>query len=100
MIVHFSVVPMGKESLSEDVARVIDLIDRSGVEYRLTAMGTIVEGEPDQVWALIRRCHETARAASRRVITTISIDDREGRKGAIVGKVDRIEKRLSRKLRT
>jgi len=100
VIALFSVVPMGKESLSEDVARVIDIVDRSGLEYRLTAMGTIVEGAPEEVWTLVRKCHETARAASRRVITTISIDDREGRKGAIAGKVDRIEKRLLRKLKT
>jgi uncharacterized protein (TIGR00106 family) len=100
MIAHFTVVPMGKESLSEDVARVIDLIDKSGIEYKLTAMGTIVEGDPDAVWGLIRQCHEAMRASATRVITTISIDDREGKSGAIRSKVDRIENRLSRKLRT
>jgi len=100
VIALFSVVPMGKESLSEDVAGVIDLIDRSGIEYRLTAMGTIVEGDPEEVWSVIRRCHETMRASSKRVITTISIDDREGKSDAIRSKVDRIEKRLSRKLKT
>ena len=100
MIALFSVVPVGKESLSEDVARVIDLIDRSGVEYRLTAMGTIVEGAADEVWALMRECHEAMRASSKRVLTHISIDDREGKRGAIRSKVERIEKRLSRKLRT
>ena len=100
MIAHFTVVPMGKESLSEDVARVIDLIDKSGIEYKLTSMGTIIEGEPNAVWSLIRKCHETMRGSSRRVITTITIDDREGKSGAIRSKVDRIEKHLSRKLRT
>jgi len=100
VIAHFTVVPMGKESLSEDVARVIDLIDKSGIEYRLTSMGTIIEGEPDVVWSLIRKCHETMRASSRRVVTTITIDDREGKSGAIQSKIDRIEKRLSRKLKT
>jgi uncharacterized protein (TIGR00106 family) len=100
MIAHFTVVPMGKESLSEDVAHVIDLVDTSGIEYRLTAMGTIVEGDPDEVWGLLRKCHETMRASAKRVITTISIDDREGKSGAIESKIDRIEKRLSRKLKT
>ncbi len=100
MIAHFTVVPMGKESLSEDVARVIDLIDKSGIEYRLTAMGTIVEGDPDEIWSLLRKCHEAMRASAKRVITTISIDDREGKSGAIRSKVDRVEKRLSRKLKT
>jgi uncharacterized protein (TIGR00106 family) len=100
LIAIFSVVPHGKESLSEDVAKVIDVIDRSGVEYRLTAMGTIVEGEPDDVWALIRRCHETMRSFSSRVSTHISIDDRDSATDAINSKVSDIEHHLQRKLKT
>jgi uncharacterized protein (TIGR00106 family) len=100
MIAMFTVVPHGKEALSEDVARVIDVIDRSGIEYRLTAMGTIVEGEADQVWALIRQCHETMRSSARRVSTHIAIDDREGKSEAIKSKVGNIERHLQRKLKT
>ncbi len=91
---------MGKEALSEDVAKVIDIIDKSGIDYRLTAMGTIIEGTSDDVWALLRTCHDEMRGLSRRVITNISIDDREGATDSLQSKVDRIEKRLSRKLRT
>ena len=100
MIAFFSIVPQGKEALSEDVSKVIDIIDRSGIEYRLTAMGTIVEGEPDEVWRLIRSCHEKMTELSRRVVTHISIDDRRDEKDAIRSKVSDIEKHLSRKLKT
>lgn len=45
MVVEFSVVPVGGgEELAGPIARILDLVDRSGLPYRLTAMGTIVEG--------------------------------------------------------
>ena len=100
MIAIFSVVPLGKEALSKDVSRVIDIIDRSGMEYRLTAMGTVVEGEPEEVWGLIRSCHEKMREFSRRVHTQITIDDREGATDTIRSKIEDIERHLSRKLKT
>jgi uncharacterized protein (TIGR00106 family) len=100
MIAVFTVVPHGKEALSQDVAQVIDIIDKSGIDYQLTAMGTIVEGEPDAVWALIRECHEKMRTLARRVSTHITIDDRQDEKGALQSKVADIEQHLSRKLKT
>ena len=100
MIVFLTVVPSGREAMSEEVARVIDLIDRSGLSYRLTAMGTVIEGEPDAVWALGRSCHEEMRRTNSRVSTHISIDDRAGTVDALRGKVDAVERRLHRKLKT
>lgn len=99
MIAVFTVVPHGKEALSKDVAQVIDMIDRSGVEYQLTSMGTILEGEPDEIWSLIRRCHEKMRTLSRRVSTHITIDDRQDEKGAMQSKVADIEQHLGRTLK-
>jgi len=100
MIAIFTVVPLGKEALSEEVAPIIDIIDKSGVEYRLTSMGTILEGEPDEVWSVIRRCHEKMRDSNRRVSTHVTIDDRQDAKGAMLSKVDDIERHLGRKLKT
>jgi len=99
MIAVFTVVPHDKEALSKDVAQVIDIIDRSGIDYQLTSMGTIIEGEPDEVWALIRECHEKMRTLSRRVSTHITIDDRQDAKGARESKVSDIEQHLGRELR-
>jgi uncharacterized protein (TIGR00106 family) len=100
MIVFLTIVPAGREAMSEEVARVIDVIDRSGLEYRLTAMGTVIEGEPDAVWALVRRCHEEMRKTNRRVSTHLVIDDREKAVDSIHSKVDDIERHLRRKLKT
>ena len=46
VLLEFSMAPLGQgESVSAQVARILDVIDRSGVPYRLTPMGTILEGE-------------------------------------------------------
>lgn len=101
MIVEFSIVPLDKgESLSEYVSRVINIVDDSGLDYRLTPMGTIVEGEWDEVMGLIKECHQTMKGMSNRVDTHIRIDDREGAEDRIKGKVKSVESRLGKELNT
>ena len=57
MLLEFSMTPLGKgESVSKYVARSLDIIDRSGLDYRLHAMGTIIEGEPAEVLAVLQQC--------------------------------------------
>jgi uncharacterized protein (TIGR00106 family) len=100
VIVEFTVVPLGQgEALGERVAKVVDIVDRSGLPYQLTAMGTIVEGEWSEVLDLIKECHGYMRRFASRVVTTITIDDREKAKDRIRGKVEDIEKVLDRQLK-
>ncbi len=100
MIVEFSVAPVGTgASISAQVARCLDLVDRSGLDYRLTPMGTIVEGEWEEVLELIRRCHFAVREGAPRVLTTIRIDDRPDVEGAMEAKTEVVERHLGRKLR-
>lgn len=100
MILEFSVVPVGGgEELAVPVAKVLDVIDRSGLPYQLTAMGTLVEGDWDEVLGLVRRCHEAMRGETGRVLTHIAIDDRTGASGRIAGKVRDVEKALGRALK-
>jgi len=101
MVVEFSVVPIGKgEELAGLVAGIIDIIDKSGLPYQLTSMGTIVEGEWDDVFALIKECHRKMRQDAGRVLTHIAVDDRDHAKGRLKGKVEDVEKRLGRRLKT
>jgi uncharacterized protein (TIGR00106 family) len=100
MVVEFSVVPIGSgEELAGPVARILDLVDKSGLPYQLTAMGTIVEGDWDEVLGLVRRCHEAMRAESGRVSTHIAIDDRAKSSDRIRGKVRDVERILGRTLK-
>lgn len=99
MVVEFSMWPMVGASVSGQVAKVVKLVDESGLNYKLNAMGTVVEGEWDEVMGLIKKCHQLLAGETERVITNISIDDRKGRTQRITGKVESIEKILGKKVK-
>lgn len=101
VLLEFSMSPFDKgESLSEYVARSLDIIDKSGVPYRLTPMGTVLEGEWDEVMAVVTACHERMRQDCVRISTSIRIDYRAGKSRRLESKIDAIESRLGRSLST
>lgn len=100
-IAEFSISPTGKDvSVSKYVARCLDLVDRSGLAYRLNPMGTVVEGPFDEVLDLVARCHKAVATDCERVSTIIKIDDRKGAANQIEEKVSKVERLLGRRLRT
>lgn len=100
MLVQFSIIPVGKgASIGDDVAKVLNIVDKSGLPYKINPMGTVVEGTWDAVMALIKKCHSTVLKGGERVVTTISIDDRKGKPGRIEEKVRSVERRLQKSLR-
>ncbi|MBI5687570.1 MAG: MTH1187 family thiamine-binding protein [Verrucomicrobia bacterium] len=100
VLLEFSIFPIGKgESVSRYVARSLDIIDRSGLDYRLHAMGTVLEGEWDECMAVVRACYDAMRKECGRVECVIKIDYRKGRRGRLQSKVASVEKRLGRKLK-
>lgn len=62
-------------------------------------MGTLIEGEWDAVFGVVRQCYETMRQRSRRISIQIKVDAREGPGGRLTGKVETLERRLGRSLR-
>ena len=59
VLMEFSISPLGEgSSVSQYVARYIAIVEASGLDYELHAMGTIVEGELDEVLDLLKRCNE------------------------------------------
>lgn len=100
VLLEFSMIPLGKgESVSEYVSRSLDIIDRSGLSYRLNPMGTVVEGEWDEVFAVVKQCYERMREDCPRVSVAIKVDAREGAGGRLEGKVARVEEKLGRELK-
>jgi uncharacterized protein (TIGR00106 family) len=100
MLVSFSIFPLDKGvSVGKYVAKMIDIVDRSGLPYRTSAMSTVVEGSWDNVFKVVKRCHRTLMKNSKRVYMVITVDDRKGAKNRIKGKVDRIEQVLKRKIK-
>jgi uncharacterized protein (TIGR00106 family) len=99
MLALVTISPLDKgESLSEFVAPIVARIADSGLSYRLTALGTIIEGDADAVFEVIRACHHEMRKVSSRVVTHIAIDDREGVTDALTAKPAAVEEKLGRNL--
>lgn len=100
VLLEFSMSPLGKgESVSKYVARSLDIIDKSGVDYRLNPMGTVLEGEWDEVMAVVKQCYARMHKDCNRISCSIKIDYRKGPKGRLAGKVSSVEKTLKRKLK-
>ena len=96
VLLEMSITPLGKgESVSQYVAECVELIRRSGLDYEVHAMGTIVEGELDQVLDLMRRCIEQVATHSDRVTCAAKLDFRRGHSGRIRGKVASVEQKLN-----
>jgi uncharacterized protein (TIGR00106 family) len=97
VIVEFSIFPLDKGvSVSKEVSQVIEMIDNSGVEYQLTAMGTLIEtSHLADALAIIEKAtrilHDTG---CQRVYASVKIDSRPARKHGLQGKIESIQKRL------
>lgn len=101
VLLEFSMYPVDKgESVSAFVARSLDIIDRCGLPYQLTPMGTIIEGEWNEVMAIVNACFEAMQADCSRVVTQIKIDYRNGPGGRLTSKIDAVQKKVGRKLST
>ena len=101
MLAEFSITPIGKgTSVATYVARCLDIVDASRLDYRMNAMGTVIEGPFDEVLALIAKCHKAVAKDCDRVSTIVKIDDRKGAARQLEAKVRRVEEALGRKLRT
>ncbi len=101
VLVEFSMAPRGRaESLGADVARVIDVIDRSGLPYQLTAMGTIIEGEWPDVMGVVTACFDALQTDCPRISVHLKADYRAGHSGRLEAKVAKVEQHLGRKLST
>ncbi len=95
IVSEFSITPIGAgESVSTYVARCEKIVRASGLPHKLTPMGTVIEGEWDEVLTVIRACHMAVRADNRRVSTLIRIDDREGPAGRLEAKIRSVEEKL------
>jgi uncharacterized protein (TIGR00106 family) len=100
-LVEFSMFPTEKsQSKSAFVARVLDIVDRGGLEYVLTPMSTIIEAETvAEALEVINRAYEELQKDCDRVYCSIKIDYRKGPLGRINSKKSSVEQKLGRKLK-
>ena len=99
VLLEFAMAPRGTgESLSEHVARIVDIIDRSGVPYQLTPMGTILEGEWAEVLGVVTACFEALKTDCPRISVHLKVDYRAGDSRRMNAKTEKMEKLLGRTL--
>ncbi len=98
MIVAISISPSGADStggVSEPVAEAVRLIRESGLPCETNAMFTNIEGEWDEVMAVVKRAFFAVAETSPRVGLVLKADLRQGYDAdQLVGKVERLEQRL------
>jgi uncharacterized protein (TIGR00106 family) len=99
-LMEFSMIPLGKgASFSEYVARILTVVDESGLDYRLNPMGTVVEGEWEDLLALLTRCFRALEQDSSRISLQVKFDYREGREPRIESKVKSVQAKTGRALK-
>lgn len=96
-VVFLSITPLGTgtPSVSKYVAGVEKVLRASGLKHQLTAMGTIIEGDVDDVLRVVRQMHEHPfDEGAVRVSTFIKIDDRRDKEHTIAGKLRSVQEKL------
>ena len=96
MLVAFSVTPIGVgDSVGDLVAEAVRVVRASGLPNRTDAMFTTIEGEWDEVMAVVRQAVDVVAAAAPRVSLVLKADLRPGVTGALTAKVEDVERRLA-----
>jgi uncharacterized protein (TIGR00106 family) len=79
------------------VAGAIRVLEKTALKFELTAMGTIISGDLDEILAAIRKMHESCfDAGAVRVLTQIRIDDRRDRESSVERKISSVREKLDR----
>lgn len=96
VIAEVSIVPVGTgdTTLSQYIASCLKVIeDNKDLTYRLTPMGTVIEGSLDNVLKAVRKMHEVPfDKGALRVVTHLKIDDRRDKPVTMAGKVESVRK--------
>jgi uncharacterized protein (TIGR00106 family) len=96
-IVEINIVPLGTStpSVSQYIADAVKILKECGLEYELTSMGTIIEGDLDEILSLAKKMHETPFFKGvERVVTTIRIDDRRDKRATPSDKIKSLTDKL------
>lgn len=96
MIVAFSVTPLGVgEDVGQVVAEAVKVVRASGLPNHTDAMFTSIEGEWDEVMAVVKAAVEAVAQKTNRVSMVLKADIRAGVTNGLVSKVEELERYLS-----
>lgn len=97
-VVEVSIIPLGVPgtSLSGHVARVLKVLQKSSLKFELTAMGTIINGDLEEIWQVLKKMHESCfEGEVGRVLTQVKIDDRRDKPGSSEQKIRSVMSKLT-----
>ncbi len=101
VLLEFAMYPTDKgASVSDYVKRSLEIIDDSGLPYRLGPMGTCIEGEWSEVMAVVTQCFERMQSDCGRIAVNLKVDYREGTGGRLDSKVATVKAKTGRDLKT
>ncbi|MEO2066261.1 MAG: MTH1187 family thiamine-binding protein, partial [Desulfurobacteriaceae bacterium] len=87
------------ESVSPYVARIIKMIDESGVPYKLTPMGTVFETETmAEALKIIEKAYSLLEPDCNRVYCVAKFDIRKGKSGRLVQKIKSVEEKIGKEV--
>lgn len=100
MLMELTVVPFTQgPSISGNISELVDLIDHSGLPYRVTPFGTLIEGPWEQLMDIAKKCHAAIRKEADRVLILIRLDDYADRTDLLATAVAHVENHLGRSVR-
>ncbi len=104
VLLEFSMFPTSGDcregaSVSSQVAKIIDMIDQTGLPYQLTPMGTIIEAQSvKEALEIVERAYEELQECER-VYSAIKLDIRKGKSGRLEGKIASVENKIGRSVK-
>ena len=96
VVVDLCIIPIGVGvSLSEYIAECQRILNEAGVTFELHAYGTNIEGEWDDVFAAVKKCHRKVHEmGAPRIATTMKVGTRVDRPQSMADKVRSVEEKL------
>lgn len=99
-LMEFSMIPLDKgASFSDYVARILTIVDQSGLDYRLNPMGTVVEGQWDDLLALLTHCFRALEKDSDRISLQVKFDHRKGSESRMESKIRSVQAKIGRQVK-
>lgn len=96
---ELTIIPIGtsKTSISNYVAAALAALDKTGIKYEISGMGTMLESDdPGELFDAVELAHEAVFAlGADRVATSLKIDDRRDKEGSLKQKVVSVKEKLS-----
>lgn len=101
VLLEFSMFPTDVgESKSRYVSRIIDMVDKSGLEYKLTPMSTVIQSDDiAKALKIVEKAYTLLENDCDRVYSVIKLDIRKKRKDAMKSKIKSVEKVLGKSVK-